>query len=82
MNKDKILKKLGVILIPSLLWFVLATLGFGAQSLSNLIELFAIFILSVICTFIPESLIKFKHLIITLLVITFFVRLFTPIIPE
>ncbi len=79
---NKLTKKLILISSPSLLWVGITALGFGAQSLSNTIELFAIFFLSLICSLIPERVIKFKYLIIILLIIVFLVRSLTPSIPE
>ncbi|KHO13907.1 hypothetical protein NT90_18685 [Acinetobacter baumannii] len=45
MNKP--LKKFSLVFLPSFLWVVLTGLGFGSQSLSNLIEIIGIFIVSV-----------------------------------
>ncbi len=78
----KIIKKLSIIFLHGLFWISLTALGFGAQSLSNIIELFGIFLLSIICCCIPERIIKFKYIIIVLLVIAFLARLLIPNIPE
>ena len=80
MNKP--LKKFSLVFLPSFLWVVLTGLGFGSQSLSNLIELIGIFIVSVLCLFIPERFIKYQHLLLILLIITALVRFLTPYIPE
>ncbi|MCG8220939.1 hypothetical protein J2Q02_12025 [Tenacibaculum finnmarkense genomovar finnmarkense] len=79
---NKLTKKLSIIFLPSLLWVGLTALGFGAQSLSNTIELFTIFILSLICSLIPERIITLKSLMILLFVIVFLARFLTPNIPE
>ncbi len=76
------LKKTAIILLPSLFWLGLTTLGFGAQSLSNLIELVAVLVLSILCSFLPERFVRFKTLIIKLLCVAFLLRLFMPVIPE
>ncbi|MBS9774137.1 MAG: hypothetical protein KGV59_03145 [Tenacibaculum sp.] len=79
---NKILKKVGIIFLPSCFWVLLTAFGFGAQSLSNIIELFAIFILSLFCALIPIKVIQFKYVIVVLFFITFMVRLLMPSIPE
>ncbi len=79
---NKLLRKLAIIFFPSFFWIALTALGFGAQSLSNSIELFGIFLLSLICSFLPERFIKFKYLIILLCLIAFLSRLLMPNIPE
>ncbi len=78
----KIVQKLGIVFLPAFFWTGLTALGFGAQSLSNLIELFGILLLSILACFIPERFVKFKYILITLLVIAFLARLLTPSIPE
>ncbi|QLB12701.1 hypothetical protein EV697_101388 [Bisgaardia hudsonensis] len=77
-----ILKKLIILFLPSIFWIILTALGFGAQSLANLIELFVLLVLSLICVFIPENIIEFKYLLALLLIIAFVSRLLMPIIPE
>ncbi len=79
---NKFIKKTTIILAPALFWVGLTALGFGAQSLSNLIELAVILMLSLLSALIPERFIGFKYLLIILLFITFLFRLFMPIIPE
>ncbi|MDG6882424.1 Uncharacterised protein [Phocoenobacter uteri] len=71
-----------LLLLPSVFWVFLTGLGFGAQSLSNLIELAVILVLSILCAFIPERWISSKYVVIILLIITFLTRLLMPIIPE
>ncbi len=78
----KLFKKMAIIMLPSLFWVGLTALGFGAQSLSNLLELLVILILSILCGFLPERFIKFKYLLIILMCIAFLLRLFMPVIPE
>ncbi|MDP8033851.1 hypothetical protein QJU43_06720 [Pasteurella atlantica] len=70
------------LLLPSAFWLFLTALGFGAQSLANLVELVVIFCLSILCVFIPEHFISSKYVVIILLIITFLTRLLMPIIPE
>lgn len=77
-----IFKKLIILFLPSIFWIILTALGFGAQSIANLIELFVLLVLSLICVFIPENIIKFKYLLTLLLIIAFVSRLLMPIIPE
>ncbi len=79
---NTLLKKMAVIFLPSVFWIGITALGIGAQSLSNIIEVVVIFILSILCAFIPERFIKFKYLLIILVIITFLVRILTPVIPE
>ena len=79
---DKPLKKFSLVFLPSFLLVVLTVLGFGSQSLSNLIELIGIFIVSVLCLFSPERFIKYQYLLVILLIITVLVRFLTPHIPE
>ena len=78
--------------IPSfILWFLLTWLGFGAQSLANLSELFFIMAASTVAAYIKVLVIDkiFKQylrntylLIFFLMVFTFFLRLFMPLLPE
>ena len=78
--------------IPSLLvWFLLTWLGFGAQSLSNLIEIFIILVAAIIATYIKilvidkmsEQYLRNTYVLIFLLmVLTFFLRWFMPLLPE
>ncbi len=79
---DGLQKKLAIIFLPSLFWLGLTALGFGAQSLSNIIELFVIFILSLASALIPDKTVQFKHLMTILFIIVFLARLLMPNIPE
>lgn len=76
------MKKLSVLFLPSLFWLTLTALGFGSQSLTNLIELIALFVLSVILAFIPEKKLASKKILIFLFIITFLMRWLMPILPE
>ncbi len=80
MNKTQ--KKLSIIFLPSLFWIGLTALRFGAQSISNIIELLGVLVLSLISTLIPERVIKFRYLIIILLNIAFWARFLMSSIPE
>ncbi len=70
------------LLLPSVFWLFLTGVGFGAQSLANLIELVVIFCLSILCAFIPERWVSSKYVVIILFIVTFLTRLLMPIIPE
>ena len=78
--------------IPSLLlWFLLVWLGFGAQSLTNLVEIFIILVAVIIATYIKVLVIDkiFQQylrntylMIFILMTFTFSLRLFMPLLPE
>ncbi len=71
-----------LLLLPSVFWLFLTGLGFGAQSLANLIELAVILVFSIFCAFIPERWVSSKYVVIILFIVTFLTRLLMPILPE
>ena len=75
---------------PVIFWFLLTASGFGAQSISNIIEIPILNILTVsVCTVLifvqPDLLLskKKRYLILSaFIVLTFLLRAFMPVIPE
>lgn len=78
----KILLKSGTLLFPTIVWTVVTAIGFGPQSLANLVELVFVWIGSVVLVFVPEKFLspKGKLFVGTILVIA--LRAFMPLIPE
>jgi len=76
-----IIKTIGLIIVPQAIWYTLTAFGYGAQSLSNLIEIPIILLVSIISALQIKK-INYPYLIGFMILFSFLLRTFMPLIPE
>ena len=67
---------------PTVVWVVVTMMGFGSQSLVNLVELLAVWLMSLVLVLIPGKMLNFKHKLIISTVFVILLRALVPLIPE
>jgi len=74
------LKALSIIVLPIVFWFCIIATGFGAQSLTHIIEIPIVFAFSIVIGYILRNL-KTYEILTILFFLVFLLRLFMPCLP-
>lgn len=78
----KVVRIITILVSPTATWVLVTALGYGPQSLANLIELPIVLGVSTFLLFVPDQFLSFKVKVVILVTGVILLRTLMPVIPE